>query len=138
MTKRNVKKDKTSLQSFPFPLLYLALVIAIAFGLRVAKLNNLPLSLSLDEATNGLDALQLFRLKWFTPYLQNNFGRETLFSTSKPWPFGFTVFLFSPSDLAPGQYTLRAGLYQPETGQRLSLKNQPQDFVDFPNLITVQ
>jgi hypothetical protein len=43
-----------------------------------------------------------------------------------------------PSDLVPGQYTLRVGLYEPETGKRLILKNQLQDFVDFPNLITVQ
>lgn len=66
-------------QLTPASLLFLCLVIAIAFGLRVANLNHLPLSLSLDEATNGLDALQLFRLKWLTPFLQNNFGRETLF-----------------------------------------------------------
>lgn len=59
--------------------LYLCLVIAIGFGLRIARLDNLPLTLSLDEAVNGIDALRLFRAGWVTPFLQNNFGRETLF-----------------------------------------------------------
>jgi hypothetical protein len=61
------------------PLFYLLFIIAFAFGLRLVKLNDLPLSLSLDEAVDGLDALQLFQLRWITPFLQNNFGRETLF-----------------------------------------------------------
>lgn len=60
-------------------LFYLIFVITLAFGLRVVHLNTLPLSLSLDEAVDGLDALQLVRLGWLTPFLQNNFGRETLF-----------------------------------------------------------
>jgi 4-amino-4-deoxy-L-arabinose transferase-like glycosyltransferase len=58
---------------------YLCLVVAFGFGLRVAQLDDLPLSLSLDEAVNGTDALRLFRAGWLTPFLQNNFGRETLF-----------------------------------------------------------
>lgn len=58
---------------------YLSLITLTAFSLRIVKLNSLPLSLNLDEATNGLDALQLVRLNWLTPFLQNNFGRETLF-----------------------------------------------------------
>lgn len=61
------------------PVFCLILIIGVAFALRVIKLNNLPLSLSLDEATNGLDALQLIQLGRLTPFLQNNFGRETLF-----------------------------------------------------------
>jgi hypothetical protein len=62
-----------------FPPCYLAGVILLAFTLRVVQLNTLPFSLNLDEATNALDALQLYRLAWLTPFLQNNFGRETLF-----------------------------------------------------------
>jgi hypothetical protein len=42
-----------------------------------------------------------------------------------------------PSDLAPGSYTLRVGLYQPETEKRFPLKNKGQDFVDLPNFIYV-
>src|SRR6185436_15429702 len=60
-------------------LIYLVFLITLAFGLRVSQLNTLPLSLSLDEAVDGLDALQLLRLQWLTPFLQNYFGRETLF-----------------------------------------------------------
>ncbi|NJN94827.1 MAG: hypothetical protein HC875_12380 [Anaerolineales bacterium] len=59
--------------------IFLVLIIILAFGLRVFQLNTLPLSLSLDEAVDGLDALLLVRLPWLTPFLQNNFGRETLF-----------------------------------------------------------
>lgn len=69
----------TPFQSFQIPSFYLILIITLAFGLRVIHLNTLPLSLSLDEAVDGLDALQLVRLPWLTPFLQNNFGRETLF-----------------------------------------------------------
>jgi hypothetical protein len=58
------------------------------------------------------------------------------------WDAGEVVIdpyaLSLPPDLAPGSYTLRVGLYEPETGRRLSLQNQPRDFVDLPNLITVQ
>lgn len=61
------------------PLFFLCFIILLAFGLRVIQLNTLPLSLSLDEAVDGLDALLLVRLPWLTPFLQNNFGRETLF-----------------------------------------------------------
>ena len=63
----------------PPRLFYLTLIIVIGFALRVIQLNHLPLSLSLDEATNGLDAWQLFRLHRLTAFLQNNFGRETAF-----------------------------------------------------------
>ncbi len=75
-------RSRRSVDELPFsnlPLYYLLLVILLAFGLRLVHLNDLPLSLSLDEAVDGLDALQLFRLRWLTPFLQNNFGRETLF-----------------------------------------------------------
>jgi hypothetical protein len=57
------------------------------------------------------------------------------------WSPGETIIdshtLLLPPDLAPGSYTLRLGLYQSETGQRLPLKNQEQDFVDLPNFIYV-
>ncbi|HXV43260.1 MAG TPA: hypothetical protein VEC96_09370, partial [Anaerolineae bacterium] len=43
-----------------------------------------------------------------------------------------------PSDLAPGRYSLRVGLYEPETGRRLPLQNEGQDFVDLPNSIKLQ
>ncbi|MBN1220941.1 MAG: hypothetical protein JXM69_18610 [Anaerolineae bacterium] len=79
MTKRSTRKSNNPSPRFRFSLFYLSTVIVIALGLRVIKLNQLPLSLSLDEATNGLDALQLLRQTWLTPFLQNNFGRETLF-----------------------------------------------------------
>jgi hypothetical protein len=42
-----------------------------------------------------------------------------------------------PLDLEPGQYTLRIGLYEPQTGQRLALKNKTQDFVELLDFITV-
>lgn len=59
--------------------LCLLLITLLGFSLRVAYLDSLPLSLSLDESVDGLDALQLLRTHWLTPFLQNNFGRETLF-----------------------------------------------------------
>jgi 4-amino-4-deoxy-L-arabinose transferase-like glycosyltransferase len=59
--------------------IYLIAVIAVAFALRTAQLNSLPISLNLDEATNGLDALRLVELSQITPFLQSNFGRESLF-----------------------------------------------------------
>lgn len=59
--------------------LWLLLIILLAFALRVAQLDSLPLSLSFDEAPNGLDALHLVRTARLTPFLQNQFGRETLF-----------------------------------------------------------
>jgi hypothetical protein len=62
-----------------YQLFFLCFVIAVGFGLRVAVLNTLPLFLSLDEAVNGIDALRLFRAGRLIPFLQNNFGRETLF-----------------------------------------------------------
>jgi hypothetical protein len=76
-----------------FSLLFLCLIITIAFGLRVIRLEHLPLSLSLDEATNGLDAIRLLRLKWPVPFLQNNFGRETLFI----YLLGFALRLYGIS-----------------------------------------
>lgn len=39
------------------------------------------------------------------------------------------------SDLPPGRYTLRVGLYNPPNGQRLPLKEQPQaDYIDLGSL----
>ncbi|MCS7261129.1 MAG: hypothetical protein NZ765_10170, partial [Anaerolineae bacterium] len=70
-------RDKT----FPCisPLWFVVFLVWVAFALRVIRLNDLPLELSLDESIDGLDALRLVREGWLTPFLQNNFGRETLF-----------------------------------------------------------
>ena len=58
------------------------------------------------------------------------------------WDPGETIIdsynLPLPPDLAPGQYTLRVGLYEPQTGRRLPLQNEGQDFVDLPNYIKLQ
>ena len=72
-------KPRFKTLGWQFQIVYLSLASAMGFGLRVAKLDSLPLTLSLDEAVNGIDALRLFRAGWITPFLQNNFGRETLF-----------------------------------------------------------
>ena len=61
------------------PMAYLCLLVLVTFTVRVLSLDTLPQSLSLDESVDGLDALQLVRAHWVTPFLQNNFGRETLF-----------------------------------------------------------
>ena len=45
--------------------------------------------------------------------------------------------LHFPSDLEPGRYTLRVGLYDPETGQRLLVKDAPRDFAELPGLVTI-
>ena len=72
---------------------------------------------------------------------QDNPPQQGRYPTSW-WDAGEVIIdpytLSLPPNLAPGPYTLRVGLYEPETGRRLPLQNQPQDFVDFPNLITVQ
>ena len=78
-TKPSINSSSHFISSPFYRLTYLILIIIVGFALRVTQLNQLPLSLSLDEATNGLDALLLFRLAWLTPFLQNNFGRETAF-----------------------------------------------------------
>jgi hypothetical protein len=43
-----------------------------------------------------------------------------------------------PPDLEPGQYTLRIGLYEPETGQRLPVVNEAQDYVEVPGFIVLE
>lgn len=91
------------------PLVYLELIIIVGFALRVVQLNSLPLSLSLDEATNGLDALQLVRLGRFTPFLQNNFGRETAFFYLQGlalWLYGLSFFALRFSAVVAGTLTL--------------------------------
>ena len=94
----------------PFPLQrYLLLVIFIAFALRVIQLDNLPFSLNLDEATNGLDALQLLHLGWITPFLQNNFGRETLFFYIQAvalWLYGISFFSLRFASALAGTVTI--------------------------------
>jgi hypothetical protein len=54
-------------------------LVMVAFSVRVIGLDTLPASLSFDEGVDGLDALQLIQSRWLTPFLQNNFGRESLF-----------------------------------------------------------
>ncbi|MBE7551979.1 MAG: hypothetical protein HS126_13000 [Anaerolineales bacterium] len=106
----------------PLPFFYLVLVITLAFGLRVVHLNSLPLSLSLDEAVDGLDALQLIRLGWFTPFLQNNFGRETLFFYLQGLLLelaGISIFSLRFTSLLAGTLTIPL-LYT--VGQRLGLE----------------
>jgi 4-amino-4-deoxy-L-arabinose transferase-like glycosyltransferase len=63
----------------------LAVVLLLAFLLRVAWLNSIPISLNLDEAINGLDALRLREYGLWLPFLQNNFGRETLYLYLQGW-----------------------------------------------------
>lgn len=106
----------------PLPFFYLALVITLAFGLRVIHLNSLPLSLSLDEAVDGLDALQLVRLGWLTPFLQNNFGRETLFFYLQGLLLelaGISIFSLRFASVLAGTLTIPL-LYA--VGQRLGLE----------------
>jgi hypothetical protein len=104
------------------PFFYLVLVITLAFGLRVVHLNTLPLSLSLDEAVDGLDALQLVRLGWLTPFLQNNFGRETLFFYLQGLLLelaGISIFSLRFASILAGVLTIPL-LYA--VGQRLGLE----------------
>jgi 4-amino-4-deoxy-L-arabinose transferase-like glycosyltransferase len=108
-----------------FQIAYLSLVIAIGFGLRVAELNSLPLSLSLDEAVNGLDALRLLRAGWITPFLQNNFGRETLFFYLQALAlqfYGINFFSLRFVSVLTGTLTIPL-LYI--AGRRLRLENLP-------------
>ncbi len=111
------------INSAPRHLLYLALIIGVAFALRVIKLNSLPFSLNLDEAINGLDALQLLRLTWLTPFLQNNFGRETLFFYGQGLAlqlYGISFFSLRFASALSGTLTIPL-LYL--VGQRLRLDN---------------
>jgi 4-amino-4-deoxy-L-arabinose transferase-like glycosyltransferase len=104
-------------------MVYLCLVVAIGFGLRVAQLDNLPLSLSLDEAVNGIDALRLFRAGWLIPFLQNNFGRETLFFYLQSFAlqlYGISVFSLRFVSVLIGTLTIPL-VYA--VGQRLKLNN---------------
>ena len=43
-----------------------------------------------------------------------------------------------PTELEPGAYTLRVGLYELETGQRLGLKSRREDFLDLPDFLTFE
>jgi hypothetical protein len=108
-------------KNFNLPPFYLLFLITFAFGLRVVKLNDLPLSLSLDEAVDGLDALYLLRLPWFTPFLQNYFGRETLFFYLQglvlEWG-GISIFSFRFASTLAGTLTIPL-IYQ--VGQQLTL-----------------
>jgi 4-amino-4-deoxy-L-arabinose transferase-like glycosyltransferase len=57
----------------------LSVILLAGFALRVMRLDTLPALLSRDESINGLDAVLLWHTQRLTPFLQNNFGRETLF-----------------------------------------------------------
>ncbi|MDM8520023.1 glycosyltransferase family 39 protein [Anaerolineales bacterium HSG6] len=101
---------------------YLPLILAILTGffVRVVSLNHLPLSLSLDEATNGLDAWQLYNTAWLTPFLNNNFGRETLFFYLQSLVFqtiGISIFSLRWLSVLAGTVTIPL-LYR--VGVRLS------------------
>ncbi|MDM8531862.1 glycosyltransferase family 39 protein [Anaerolineales bacterium HSG25] len=98
----------------------LILTILIGFFVRVVSLNHLPLSLSLDEATNGLDAWQLYNTAWLTPFLNNNFGRETLFFYLQSLVFqtiGVSIFSLRWLSVLAGTVTIPL-LYR--VGMRLS------------------
>jgi hypothetical protein len=43
-----------------------------------------------------------------------------------------------PKELEPGVYTLRVGLYEPGTGQRLNVDDGTHDYVDLPGFFTVE
>jgi 4-amino-4-deoxy-L-arabinose transferase-like glycosyltransferase len=118
-------RSKPSVNTFQSPaeIIYLCLVIMIGFGLRVTNLNNLPLSLSLDEAVNGIDALRLFRAGWLTPFLQNNFGRETLFFYLQSLAlqlYGISIFSLRFVSALVGTLTIPL-MYA--VGKRLGLNN---------------
>ncbi|HXV97754.1 MAG TPA: hypothetical protein VEC93_04960, partial [Anaerolineae bacterium] len=109
-------------QPSKFILFYLVLLITFAFGLRLVSLDSLPLSLSLDEAIDGLDALQLFRLRWLTPFLQSNFGRETFFFYFQGvalWLYGVSIFSLRFASVLAGTLTIPL-LYR--VGQRLDFE----------------
>jgi hypothetical protein len=57
------------------------------------------------------------------------------------WSSGETILdphiLHFPSELEPGQYTVRVGLYDSQTGQRLLVKNESQDFAELPGPVTI-
>ena len=102
-------------------LITLCLLITIAFGLRVIELDRLPLSLSLDESVNGLDALQLWRTRWLMPFLQNNFGRDTLFFYIQGvvlWLSGISIFSLRWASAVIGVLTIPL-LHR--VGQRMGL-----------------
>jgi hypothetical protein len=72
---------------------------------------------------------------------QDSMPQENRYPTSM-WDAGEIVMdrhaIPLPPDLEPGKYTLRIGLYEPETGQRLSLKGEASNFVELPDLIIVE
>jgi hypothetical protein len=49
-----------------------------------------------------------------------------------------THSILLPSNLEPGPYTLRIGLYEPETGERLPPVSEAQDFVEVPDFIVLE
>src|SRR6185437_9886321 len=73
----------------------LAVILAVAFGLRFFRLDSVPQGLLVDEAYNGLDALQIY--DGARPiFLTGNFGREALFMYLQALAIG----LVGPTDVA--------------------------------------
>ena len=116
-------------------LITLCLLITFAFGLRLIELDRLPLSLSLDESANGLDALRLWRTRWLTPFLQNNFGRETLFFYVQGvvlWLSGISIFSLRWASAVVGVLTIPL-LYR--VGQRMGLGRQVSRTPFWPGMV---
>ncbi len=87
----------------------LLLTIIVTVALRSYNLNSLPISLNLDEATNGLDAWGLLHPVRLTPFLPNNFGRETLFfylQGAALVVFGVSIFTLRWVSMAAGVLTV--------------------------------
>jgi hypothetical protein len=57
------------------------------------------------------------------------------------WSPGETILdphiLHFPPDIEPGPYTVRVGLYDSQTGQRLVVNNESRDFAELPGPVTV-
>jgi len=72
---------------------------------------------------------------------QDSMPQEDRYPTSM-WDPGEIVMdahtILLPSDLEPGKYTLRIGLYEPDSGQRLALVNEAQEFVELPDFIMIE
>ncbi|MEM7345488.1 MAG: phospholipid carrier-dependent glycosyltransferase, partial [Chloroflexota bacterium] len=73
----NFMLKRWTTKSFIYTLLLVTLLVATF--LRVWHLEHFPVSLSGDEARNGLDVLRLIDEPQLTPFLPSNTGRETLF-----------------------------------------------------------
>lgn len=57
----------------------LALILALAFFVRIYHIESIPVGIYPDEAANGVDALHALETKKFELFYPANFGREGLF-----------------------------------------------------------